>query len=144
MKKYKVGYTTGVFDMFHIGHLNLLKNAKEQCEYLIVGVSTDDLVQSYKHKTPVIPFDERISIVEAIRYVDCVVPQTSMDKYVAWEHLHFDAVFHGDDWKGSNMYNEIEKKLNSVGVQMIFLPHTDGTSSTMLKDTLQKLLDGGN
>lgn len=141
MKKYKVGYTTGVFDMFHIGHLNVLRNAKEHCDYLIVGVSTDDLAKAYKHKTPVIPFEERIAIVEAIKFVDKVVPQTSMDKFAAWEDLHFDAIFHGDDWKGSDMYNEIEKKLNAVGVDMVFLPHTQGTSSTMLQGVLQKFLE---
>ena len=136
-KKYKIGYTTGVFDMFHIGHLNILKRAKEQCEHLIVGVSTDELVRDYKHKTPVIPFEERIKIVEAIRYVDEVVPQTSMDKFAAWEKIHFDAIFHGDDWKGSTMYNEIEMKLNAVGVDMVFLKHTQGTSSTEISKKLQ-------
>lgn len=141
MKKYKIGYTTGVYDMFHIGHLNVLKNAKDLCEYLIVGVSTDELVASYKHKIPIVPFDERIAVVKAIRYVDKVVPQISMDKFAAWEQLHFNAIFHGDDWKGSNMYNEIEAKLNAVGVDMVFLPHTQGTSSTMLKDVIQKFLE---
>ena len=144
MKKYKIGYTSGVFDMFHIGHLNVLRRAKEQCEYLIVGVSTDELVQSYKHKTPVIPFEERKAIVEAIKYVDEVISQTSMDKYSAWEKLHFDVVFHGDDWKGSDMYNEIERKLAEVGVDMVFLPHTKGTSSTMLRDVLQSFLEGSD
>lgn len=143
MKKYKTGYTTGVYDMFHIGHLNILRAAKAQCETLIVGVSTDELVRSYKHKTPVIPFEERKAIVEAIRYVDQVVPQTSMNKLDAWHQLHFDAVFHGDDWKNSDMYNSIEAALNSVGCDMVFLPHTDGTSSTMLANTLQKILDEG-
>lgn len=136
MKKYKVGYTTGVYDMFHIGHLNILKRAKEQCEFLIVGVSTDELVESYKHKTPIIPFKERMAIVEAIKYVDQVVAQENMDKFAAWEKLHFNAIFHGDDWKGSRMYDEIEKKLSSVGVDMVFLPHTDGTSSTLLSEKL--------
>ena len=139
MKKYKIGYTTGVFDLFHIGHLNILKNAKEQCEYLIVGVSTDEVVKSYKHKTPIIPFEERTAIVSAIRYVDEVVPQTSMDKFAAWEKYHFNAIFHGDDWKGSSMYDEIEKKLDAVGCDMVFLPHTDGTSSTIITDILHKL-----
>lgn len=141
MKRYKIGYTTGVFDMFHIGHLNVLRNAKDQCDYLIVGVSTDDLVKSYKHKTPIIPFEERLAIINSIKYVDQVVPQTSMDKFAAWEQLRFDVIFHGDDWKGSDMYNEIEKKLNDVGVDMVFLPHTQGTSSTMLQRTLQKILE---
>lgn len=141
MEKFKVGYTTGVFDMFHIGHLNILKNAKKYCDYLIVGVSTDELVRSYKNKTPVIPFEERKAIVEAIRYVDLVVPQVSMDKFSAWQELKFDVVFHGDDWKGSPMYDEVEKRLKTVGVQLIFLPHTQGTSSTLLKDALKKVLE---
>lgn len=138
MKKFRIGYTTGVFDMFHIGHLNILKNAKKQCDYLIVGVSTDELVMSYKNKIPVIPFEQRKAIVEAIKYVDKVVPQTSLDKYLAWEQLHFDAVFHGDDWKGSALYNTIEKKLNEVGCALVYLPHTEGISSTMLRENLQK------
>ena len=141
MKKFRRGYTTGVFDMFHIGHLNILERAKEQCEYLIVGVSTDELVKSYKHKTPIIPFEERIKIVKAIRYVDEVVPQTTMDKLVAWKQYQFDAMFHGSDWKGTNMYDDIEQKLGEVGCELVFLPHTDGTSSTILTNALQKLLD---
>lgn len=129
-KKYKVGYTTGVFDMFHVGHLNILKRAKEHCDYLIVGVSTDENVRIYKHKTPIISFEDRCAIVEAIRYVDKVVPQTNMDKLAAWKTLKFDAIFHGDDWKGSTMYNDIESKLKSVGCDLVFLPHTGGVSST--------------
>ena len=139
MKKYKIGYTTGVYDLFHIGHLNILRRAKEQCEYLIVGVSTDEIVEEYKGKRPVVPFNERIEIVKAIRYVDEVVPQTSMNKMEAWEKIHFDALFHGSDWKGSHMYDDIEKKLREVGVDMVFLPHTEGTSSTLLTDKLQKM-----
>ena len=139
MKRYKVGYTTGVYDLFHIGHLNILKRAKEQCDYLIVGVSTDEVVESYKGKRPVIPFSERIEIVKAIRYVDEVIPQTSMDKMEAWEKLHFDVLFHGSDWKGSDMYDEIEKKLEEVGADLVFLPHTEGTSSTLLSDKLQNV-----
>ena len=138
-KKYKIGYTTGVYDMFHIGHLNILKRAKEQCDYLIVGVSTDEVVQNYKHKTPIVPFKERIEIVKAIRYVDEVIPQTSMNKMEAWEKIHFNVMFHGDDWKGSTMYNEVEKKLKEQGVEMVFLPHTDGTSSTLLTEKLHSI-----
>ncbi len=137
-KKFKIGYTTGVFDMFHIGHLNILKRAKEQCEYLIVGISTDKLVMQYKSKRPIIPFKERMEIIKSVRYVDKVVPQTSMDKFSAWQILHFDVIFHGSDWKGSQMYNEIEIKLKEVGVAMIFLPYTTGTSSTLLSEKLAK------
>ena len=131
-----IGYTTGVFDMFHIGHLNILKRAKEQCDYLIVGVSTDEVVEEYKKKTPIIKFEERIAIVEAIKYVDEVVPQTTMDKMEAWKQLKFDVMFHGSDWKGSDMYNHIIEKFNNVGVKVIFLPHTEGVSSTLLTEVL--------
>lgn len=133
-----IGYTTGVFDMFHIGHLNILKRAKEKCDFLIVGVSTDEVVQKYKNKTPVIPFEERMEIVSAIKYVDKVVAQETMDKMIAWEKLHFNVLFHGDDWKGSNMYKSIEKRLEEVGVEVVFLPHTDGISSTILRDRLNE------
>ncbi len=139
MKKYAIGYTTGVFDMFHIGHLNILKRAKELCDHLIVGVSTDELVQSYKGKTPIIPFKERIEIVRAIRYVDEVIPQTSMNKYEAWEKLHFNVLFHGSDWKNSGMYNDITEQLKRVGVEVVFLPHTEGVSSTLLSEVLHKM-----
>lgn len=138
MKKYKVGYTTGVYDMFHIGHLNILKKAKEQCEYLIVGVSTDELVQNYKNKKPIIPFEDRIQIVGAIKYVDKAVPQTSMDKFDAWEKYNYDVIFHGDDWKNSNMYNEIENKLKNVGVEFVYFPYTQKISSTALRKVVEK------
>ena len=137
MKKYKIGYTTGVFDMFHIGHLNILKRAKEMCDFLIVGVSTDEVVFEYKNKMPIIPFEERIKIVEAIRYVDKVVAQESMDKFSMWQKLKFDALFHGDDWKGSAMYKDLEFNLKKVGCDMVFLPHTDGISSSILRSTIK-------
>lgn len=137
-QKYKIGYTTGVFDLFHIGHLNLLKRAKEQSEYLIVGVSTDELVESYKGHKPIIPFEERLAIVESIKYVDRVVPQMTMDKMEAWKELKFEAIFHGDDWKGSKMYDDIEKEFRKVGVSMVFMPYTKGVSSTQISDILRK------
>ncbi len=137
-KKYKIGYTTGVFDMFHIGHLNILRRAKEQCEYLIVGVSTDEVVETYKHKRPVIPFEERMAIVEAIKYVDKAVPQVSMDKMQAYNELGFDALFHGSDWKGSAMYEKIVSDFEKVGVDVVFLPHTDGVSSTIIREKVHK------
>ena len=135
-KKYKIGYTTGVFDLFHVGHLNILRKAKEQCDYLVVGVSTDENVLSYKHKLPVIPFEQRCEIVRAIRYVDEVVPQTDMDKMKAWQKLHFDALFHGDDWKGSTMYADLGIQFREVGVDIVFIPHTDGVSSTFIKSEI--------
>lgn len=138
MAKYKIGYTTGVFDMFHVGHLNLLKKAKEQCDYLIVGVSTDELVEQYKSKTPIIPFKDRLEIVSAIKYVDKVVPQFTMDKYDAWQELHFNVIFHGDDWKNTSVYNEIEAKLRKEGVEFVYFPYTKGVSSTEIRDKINK------
>lgn len=134
-----IGYTTGVYDMFHIGHLNILKRAKEQCDYLIVGVSTDELVRHDKHKTPIIPFTERCAIVEAIRYVDRVVPQTDKNKFAAWEKYRFNKMFVGSDWKGTPQWNEYEKQFAPVGVQIIYLEHTDGISSTILRNRLNEL-----
>ncbi|WHY85193.1 adenylyltransferase/cytidyltransferase family protein [Neobacillus novalis] len=135
-KQYKIGYTTGVFDLFHVGHLNILKRAKEQCEYLIVGVSTDELVMDYKGKFPVIPHHERMEIVKGIKYVDKVVPQTNRDKFLAWESLKFDVLFVGDDWKGSPLFNELEKKFNHVGANIIYFPYTEGVSSTIVKQKI--------
>jgi len=132
-----IGYTTGVFDMFHVGHLNLLARAREQCDRLIVGVSTDEVVLGYKKHAPIVPYAERAAIVKAIRYVDEVVPQTSMDKFAAWEKLHFNRLFHGNDWKGSAMYNEVEAKLKAVGVEVVYFPYTQGTSSTLLAERLR-------
>jgi glycerol-3-phosphate cytidylyltransferase len=138
MKKYKIGYTTGVFDLFHIGHLNILKRAKEQCEYLIVGVSTDEVVETYKHKKPVIPFHERCEIVEAIKYVDKVVPQEDMDKLRAVKSICADAVFVGSDWKGTPSWIEYEKQFAEVGCEVVYLDHTDGISSTILRERMNQ------
>ena len=137
-KKYKIGYTTGVFDMFHIGHLNILRRAKEQCEYLIVGVSTDELVQTYKHKAPIIPFTERRAIVEAIKYVDEVIPQDDMNKLEVVKRIGAGAVFVGSDWKGTTQWNEYERMFNTEGCDVVYLNHTDGISSTILRDKLNK------
>lgn len=133
-----IGYTTGVFDMFHIGHLNILKKAKEQCDYLIVGVSTDKVVESYKHHLPMIPYEQRAAIVEAIRYVDEVVPQTSMDKTLFLKQRHFDIMFHGDEWKGTELYNRYENEFAKYGARIVYLTHTEGISSSMLRDKIQK------
>lgn len=136
-----IGYTTGVFDMFHIGHLNILKKAKENCDYLIVGVTTDDLV-SYKNTQAIIPFEERIKIVEAIKYVDEVVPQLSMDKMEAWRELKFNKMFVGSDWEGTDKWNKLEREFDTVNVKIQYFPYTKGTSSTQLKETLKKIQNG--
>ena len=133
-KKYKIGYTTGVFDLFHIGHLNILRRAKEQCEYLIVGVTTDELCENYKNKKPVIPYEDRRAIIEAIKYVDKVVPQNSMDKKAAWQEQKFDAMFVGSDWQGTDSWNEFEKQFKALGVDIVYLPRTEKISSSMLRE----------
>ena len=117
-KKYRIGYTTGAFDMFHAGHLAILKRAKEQCDYLIVGVSSDALIEQYKHKTPIVPLEDRMAIVGAIRYVDQVVVQENMDKL--------------------DLYRSIEEKLKAVGVDVVFLPHTPGVSTTILTEIIRR------
>lgn len=131
-----IGYTTGVYDMFHIGHLNILRRAKEQCDYLIVGVSTDELVQRDKNKTPIIPFEERCAIVEAIKYVDQVVPQLDKNKFGAWEKYHFNKMFVGSDWKGTDAWNRFEEQFKPFEVEIVYLDHTDGISSTILREKL--------
>ncbi len=137
MKKFKIGYTTGVFDMFHIGHLNILKRAKEQCDYLVVGVTTDDLCFKRKKKTPIICEQDRMAIVEAIRYVDKVVPQTDMEKIRPVRELGADAVFVGSDWKGTDAWNNYEKQFAEVGCTVVYLDHTDGISSTLLRERIE-------
>lgn len=137
-RKKIIGYTTGVFDMFHIGHLNIIRRAKELCDYLIVGVSTDEIVKSYKHHMPIIPFEERVEIVKAIKYVDEVVPQSSMDKLEAWEKIHFDVMFHGDEWKGTELYDRYESEFAKVGAKIIYLSHTNGISSSILRNKINR------
>ena len=135
----KIGYTTGVFDLFHIGHLNILKRAKLECDYLIVGITTDELALSAKKQKPVIPFQERMEIVESIKFVDEVVPQTSYNKMEAWNNLKFDRMFVGDDWKGTKEWIKIDKDLSQYNVEIIYFSYTLHTSSTMLRDILQKI-----
>ena len=133
-----IGYTTGVYDLFHIGHLNLLKNAKGLCDKLIVGVTVDKLVE-YKNKRAVIPFEERIEIVRNIKFVDAAIPQESLDKYEAWQKLHFDVLFVGDDWYKSDRWQQLEDKFKQVRVRVVYFPYTKGVSSTIINQTLIKL-----
>ncbi|MCU4165503.1 adenylyltransferase/cytidyltransferase family protein [Carboxylicivirga caseinilyticus] len=140
-EKTVVGYTTGVYDLFHIGHLNLLKNAKGLCDKLIVGVTSDELV-AYKNKQSVIPHAERMEIVRNIKFVDAVVPQYDMDKFKMWERLKFDVMFVGDDWFDTPKWQELDKKFKEVGVKIIYFPYTKGISSTKINDTLKRLREG--
>mgnify|MGYP003289850526 CR=1 FL=1 len=136
-----IGYTTGVYDMFHIGHLNVIRRAKERCDYLIVGVSTDELVQKDKNKTPVIPFEERLEIIKAIKYVDEAVPQPDKDKLGAWHRYHFDKMFVGSDWQGTPQWEAFEQQFAPLNVEIVYLPHTDGVSSTKLTGVIKDILD---
>ncbi|MBA2386891.1 MAG: adenylyltransferase/cytidyltransferase family protein [Acidimicrobiia bacterium] len=129
-----IGYTTGVFDMFHIGHLNVLRRARELCDHLIVGVTTDELCLARKAKRPVIPFRERREIVAGIRYADAVVPQRTMDKMDAWAEYRFHRMFVGDDWRGSDLWNRFEREFAEVGVELVYLPYTMNVSSTVLRE----------
>ena len=133
MKKYKVGYTQGVYDMFHIGHLNLLNNARDLCEHLIVGVNSDELVTQYKHKLPVIPEEERRLIVANIKAVDACEIVDTLDKVENYKRFHYDVVFIGDDWKGNARWTQTEKDLAPYGVDVVYLPHTKGVCSTDLR-----------
>jgi len=133
-----IGYTTGVFDLFHIGHLNILRNSKAMCDRLVVGVTTDTLMQKYKKKKAVIPFEERIEIVRNINCVDAVISQETMDKFESWEKLRFNVMFVGDDWFRTEKWQEIQKKFDNVGVRIIYFPYTKSTSSTKINSILDE------
>ena len=132
------GYTSGVYDLFHIGHLNILRNAKSMCDKLIVGVTVDELV-TYKHKRAVIPFEERIEIVRSCKYVDIALPQDDIDKLKMWEKIKFDILFVGDDWYQDKNWVLFENELKKVGSEVVYFPYTKNTSSTMINETLEKL-----
>lgn len=131
-----IGYAAGVFDMFHVGHLNLLRRASEHCDQLVVGVTTDELCLARKGKSPIVPFAERLKIVESIRYVDAVIPQTTMDKMAAWEKIGFSRIFVGDDWQGTPTWAKYEADFAQVNVEVVYLPYTVQTSSTILRERL--------
>ena len=141
MKKYKIGYTQGVYDMFHIGHLNLINSAKAQCEYLIVGVNADVLVSQYKHKIPVINENDRAEIKRNLKAVDEAVIVHTLDKLDALERFHFDAIFIGDDWKGNPRWEQTRIDMEAHGAALVFLPHTPGISSTELRPVENRRVD---
>ncbi|MGN0938057.1 MAG: adenylyltransferase/cytidyltransferase family protein [Selenomonas sp.] len=138
---YQLGYTQGVFDMFHIGHLNLINHAKQQCKQLIVGVNADALVEQYKHKTPVIPEANRKAIVENLKAVDRCEVVTTLDKIVLYRQWKFDAIFIGDDWRGNERWRQTEIELARFGVKVIYLPYTHDISSTKLKGEVGHRVD---
>jgi glycerol-3-phosphate cytidylyltransferase len=135
-----IGYTAGVYDLFHIGHLNLLKNAKGMCDKLVVGVTTDDLV-TYKGKRALIPFEDRIEIVRSIKYVDAAVPQYDMDKLTACKKLGAQILFVGDDWYGTEKWADYEKEFNENGIRIVYFPYTKGVSSSIISKTLGVVRD---
>ena len=134
MKKFAIGYTQGAFDMFHVGHLNLLKNAKQQCKKLIVGINTDSLIYNYKNKHTIISEQDRLEIVKAIKYVDDVMLVDTLDKCEVWNKIKFDAIFIGSDWKGNPRWLNTENELATKGAEVVYLTYTEGISSTMLRD----------
>jgi glycerol-3-phosphate cytidylyltransferase len=138
----RIAYAPGVYDLFHIGHLNLLRNARSLCDHLVAGVVTDDLATRVKGLEPVVPLSERLAIVAAIRYVDEAVPEDLPTKLAMWERLQFNAIFKGDDWKGTDRGDKLEADFGKVGVEVIYLPYTTQTSSTMLRRVLQREIDG--
>lgn len=133
-----IGYTSGVFDLFHIGHLNILRNARAMCDKLIVGVSTDELVMEYKSKKPIIPFVERCEIVRGIKYVDSVVAQEDMDKMLMLQKLKFNMLFVGDDWFQNDKWEALEADFAKHDVRVVYFPYTKGVSSTLINDILSK------
>jgi glycerol-3-phosphate cytidylyltransferase len=138
--QYETGFTVGAFDLFHIGHLNLLKRAKEYCRYLIVGVNTDAFIQEYKKTVPVIPFEERKAIVESIRYVDLVVPQDTVKeaKLAVWKKHRYQILITGDDWKGSETWRYVESFTKPLGIDILYLPYTTGISSSLIKRLIEE------
>jgi len=140
---YPVGYASGVFDMFHIGHLNLLRRAKQHCTHLVVGVASDEYVEGLKGRRPVIPLHERLEIVSALSTVDEVIVDHSEDKTLVWQQRPFDAIFKGDDWRGAPKGQRLEADMEPLGVEVVYFPYTAHTSSTMLRSFLLQAV-GGN
>lgn len=128
-----LGYAPGAYDMFHIGHLNILKRARLECERLVVGVVSDEVVLAAKGKSPIVPFEERLEIVRSIRYVDDAVPDLHVDKFDSWQELRFDVLFKGDDWRGTERGVKLEGRLGAVGARIVYFPYTIHTSSTALR-----------
>lgn len=137
-----IGYTTGVFDLFHIGHLNILKNAKNHCDFLIVGITTDETVQNIKGIKPFIPFNERFQIVQSIKYVDEVIIENNTDKIFAFSKRHFDIIFKGSDWRNSKTWSNYEKFFLKNHVKVMYFDYTKSVSSTKIRELIDRGLIG--
>ena len=135
-KKYKIGYTDGVDDLFHVGQLNMINTARNYCEYLIVGVHGDEVVREYKKSTPIIQEEDRRKIIASIKGVDKAVINQFRDKMKLWELYHFNVIFIGDDWKGTERWNHFEKILGEIGVDVIYVPYTKGISTTEIRQRI--------
>lgn len=131
--KFDVGYSSGVFDMFHVGHLNLLRRARNYCHHLVVGVASDEYVENIKGRLPVVPCDERIDIISALGIVDEVVIDRSEDKLAIWQQRPFDVIFKGDDWQGTPKGYRLEHAMEQVGAEVVYFPYTRHTSSSLLR-----------
>ncbi|MEU6575996.1 adenylyltransferase/cytidyltransferase family protein [Streptomyces sp. NPDC046805] len=138
----RLGYAPGAFDLFHVGHLNILRRAREQCDRLIAGVCSDDLVMQLKGRPPVVPLAERLDIVRSVRYVDETYVATVDDKLEIWKEVGFDVIFKGDDWLGTDLWTTLEAEFANVGVTVVFFPYTAHTSSTLLRSALGLLVPG--
>ncbi|SDK41758.1 adenylyltransferase/cytidyltransferase family protein [Arthrobacter sp. ok362] len=137
----RIGYAAGAFDLFHVGHLNLLAQARQRCDYLIAGVVSDELLRATKGRAPVVPLAERLEIVRNIRYVDEAVAEVHPSRLDTWRDIHFDVFFKGDDWRGTEKGVSLEQQLSSVGVEVVYFPYTMHTSSTVLRRALGQILE---
>lgn len=139
MRGKRVGFAPGVYDLFHVGHLNILRLARAHCDYLIAGVTSDEMVLRLKGRPPVVPLSERLEIVNSIRFVDEVIVESLFDKVKTWESVGFDVIFKGDDWRGTERWNELERRFGKFGVEVVYFPYTMHTSSTLLRSALDLL-----
>lgn len=135
----RIGYAAGAYDLFHIGHLNILKHAKSQCDYLIAGVVSDEMCEAVKGQRPLVPLTERLQIVQAVRFVDEAVAEVLPDKLATWGQLGFNVFFKGDDWRGTGKGRDLERRFADVGVEVVYFPYTAQTSSTQLRMALSIL-----
>ncbi|BBA97074.1 putative cytidyltransferase [Actinacidiphila reveromycinica] len=139
MMLHRVGYAPGVYDLFHVGHLNILRHARSQCDYLVAGVVSDEMAELAKGRSPVVPLVERLEIVRSVRFVDAAFVETVPDKLETWRQVRFDVLFKGDDWRGTDKGRRLERKFAAVGVEIVYFPYTVHTSSTQLRRALDVL-----